>query len=341
VNENGEVSKAVRTKKTAKAYRILSERRSRNRVLYLCLLASALAHFFALVPVGIPWMARQSRLKPRAMKAVALRIIPRAVAAARPAAKGPPAPAVHAPSAPAPRKAAEKVYTREAEGGLARRRAEGGLGKFARTPAVRARDVILEKGTEARAWASQELAAYEEGLAHEEAGEVGFRRVIDLRASSDSQISRLMEHYKVGIGYGGRNVTDLNLRFTSVWLLTKGQIRNYLARHTVAGSRQILASLPPAVSDVELRESGEGAAQPYIKPTIAALAALLAAEEKYFSSTGAEPEELECLVFTPVWSYRGLGFTVARAEKNAVPQKGKQTAGIDVADGTVAQDAHR
>lgn len=310
-------------------------------MLYLCVLASVLAHFFALVSVGPPWRARESRLKPRAVKVVSLRIMPRMVAPAHPEEKRPSAPTVSAPPAPAPRKAPEKVYTREAERDLARRRSQEVMGKFARPPAARARDVLLEKGKEARAWASREFAAYEESLTHEEAGEVGFRRVVDLKASSDSQISRLMEHYKMKIGYGSRAVTDLNLQFTSAWLLTKGQIRNYLARHTVAGSRKILASPSPGVSEVALRESGEGAPRPYIEPTIAALAALLAAEEKYFSSTGASPEELECLVFMPVWSYRGPAFTVARAEKKGVPQKEKQRDGIRMADGTVAQDARR
>lgn len=331
----------MRTKKAAKVYRALSEAWERNRVLYLCVLASVLAHFFALVSVGLPWRARESRLKPRAVKVVSLRIMPKVVAPAHPEEKRPSAPTVRAPAEPAPRKAPEKVSAREAERDLARRRSQEVMGKFARPPAVRARDVLLEKGKEARAWASRELAAYEESLTQEEAGEVGFRRVINLTKSSDSQISRLMEHYKMKIRYGSRAVTDLNLQFISAWLLTKGQIRNYLARHTVAGSRKILASLPPGVSEVALRESGEGAPRSYIEPTIAAVAALLAAEEKYFSSTGASPEELECLVFIPVWTYRGPAFTVARAEKKGIPQKEKQREGIDVADGTVAQDARR
>lgn len=328
----------MRTKKAARVYRVLSERWARNRVLYLCVLASALAHFFALVSVGPPWMAWKRRLKPMAVKAVALRIMPRAVAPAHPPAKGPPAPPVRAP---APGKAPEKVYMRKAEREPARMPSQEVTSKFARSPAVRAGDVLLEKGKEARAWASREFAAFEEALTHEEAGEVGFRRVINLTKSSDSQISRLMEHYKMEIGYGSRAVTDLNLQFTSAWLLTKGQIMNYLARHTVAGPRKILASLPPGVSEVAFRESGEGASRPYVKPTIAAIEALLAAEEKYFSSTGANPEELDSLVFTPVWTYRGPAFTVARVEKKGVPQKEKQKGGIDATDGTVAQDMPR
>lgn len=316
-------------------YRALSEGWARNRVMYLCVLASALAHFFALVSVGPPWMAWKPRLKPRAVKAVALRIMPRVAAPAHPPAKAPPAPPVRAPAL---RKAPEKVSIRKAEREPARMPSQEVTSKFARSPAVRAGDVMLEKENEARAWVSREFAAFEEALTHEEAGEVGFRRVINLTKSSDSQISRLMRHYKMEIGYGSRAVTDLNLQFTSAWLLTRGQTMNYFARHTVAGSRKILASLPPGVSEAALRESGEGASRPYVKPTIAALAALLAAEEKYFSSTGVDPEELECLVFTPVWTYRGPAFIVARVEKKGVPQKEKQKGGTD---GTVAHDAPR
>ena len=303
-------------KTTTTQYKKRSGRWSRNRVLYLCLLASVLVHFFALVPVGLQRLTRLTRSKPRAVRIVSLKLAPRTSAGRRP------------PAAAAPRKAAEKAPARKAEGSRGRLSLEDVLGKYKRTTAVREKELPSGKSAEARAWVSQERAAYETAITREEAGEVGLRRIIDLRASSDLQIARLMGYYKMEIGYGSRVVTDLNLQFTSGWLFTKGQIRGYLARHTVAGARQILISLTPGMPNVELRESGEGATRPYIKPSIAALAAILTAEDKYFSSTETDPDKIESLVFTPVWSYRGVGFTVSRVE-NTAPQKGDANAAKD------------
>lgn len=296
----------MRTKKTDKLRRAWE----RNRVLYLCIMASALAHFIALVSFGPIWPARDRHLKPRAVKTVSLKLAPRMAALPRPAAKGPAAPPV---PAPVPPKTPEKA--RAAEYAIVQKRAQEVAKKFEQRAAERAKDVLADRSKEAMEWAAREVVAYEETLDREEAGEVGYRRIIDLTTSSDSQISRLLDYYKMQIKYGSRIVSDFNLQFTSGWLFTKGQIRNYLSRHTVTGPRQILNSMPPGAAAITLRESTEGTARSYIEPTIAALAALLDAEEKYFSSTKVSPEELECLVFKPVWRFRRPAFTVAKAEK--------------------------
>ncbi|MEJ2744852.1 MAG: hypothetical protein P8123_04070 [bacterium] len=290
----------------------------RNRALYLCILASALAHFIALVSVGPLWLARDRRLKPRQVKTVSLKLAPRTAARPRPPAKPPEAPPVPSPIPKIPEKA------RAAEYAIIQKRAEAIAKKFEKQAAERAKEVLADKSKEAMEWAAQELAAYEETLAKEEAGEVGFRRIIDLTQSSDTQISRILDYYDIKIGYGSRTVNDFNLQFTSGWLLTKGQIGNYLSRHTVKGARQITRSMPPGAAAVALRESGEGSARPYIEPTVAALGALLDAEEKYFSSTKVSPDELECLVFKPVWRFRRPSFIVARAEKKGERKTGSR-----------------
>lgn len=281
----------------------------RNRVFYLCLLASAIAHFIALVSFGPVWPLRGRHLKPRAVKTVSLKLAPRMAARPRPPVKAPAPQPVSSPPPRPPEKA------RPAEYAVVQKRAQAIAQKFEKHAAERAKDVVADKSKEAMEWATQEMAAYEATLAKEEAGEVGYRRVIDLTASSDPQIIQILDHYKMQIKYGTRIVSDFNLQFTSGWLLTKGQIRNYLSRRTVMGSRQILKALPPGAAPVTLRESAEGQARAYIEPTIAALAALIDAEEKYFSSNKVSPDDLECLVFKPVWRFRRPAFIVARAEK--------------------------
>lgn len=294
----------------------------RNRVLYLCLLASILAHFIALVSFGPIWPLRGRHLKPRAVKTVSLKLAPRTAPRPRPPAKAP----APQPAPSPPPKAPERA--RPAEYAIPQKRAEEVAQKFEKHAAERAQEAMADKSTEAMKWAAQETAAYEETLAKEEAGEVGYRRVIDLTQSSDPQISKLLDYYKMQIGYGSRTVGDFNLQFTSGWLLTKGQIRNYLSRRTVAGSRQILGSLPPGAAAVTLKESAEGPARTYIEPTIAALAALIDAEEKYFSSTKVSPEDLECLVFKPVWRFRRPAFIVAKAEKKGeIKKEERKTSG--------------
>lgn len=307
----------MRTKKTDKLRRAWK----RNRVLYICILASVIAHFIALVSFGPLWPARDRHLKPRAVKTVSLKLMPRTSARPRPPVKAPEAPPIPSPIPKMPEKA------RPAEYAIPQKRAQETAKKFEKNAAERAKEVLEDKSKEGMEWAAQELAAYEETLAKEEAGEVGYRRIIDLTAISDTQISRLLGYYKMQIGYGSRDASDFNLQFTSGWLITKGQIGNYLSRHTVKGARQILSALPPGAAAVILRESGEGTPRPYIEPTITALGALLGAEEKYFSSTKVSPEELECLVFKPVWRFRRPSFTVVRAEKKGEMPKGKQAAG--------------
>jgi hypothetical protein len=243
------------------------------------------------------------------VKTVSLKLMPRMAARPRPPVKAPEAPPVPSPPPKKPEKARPTEYA------VVQKRAEAIAKKFERRAAERAKEALADKSKEAMEWAAQELAAYEEALAKEETGEVGYRRVIDLTASSDLQVSSILGYYKMQIGYGSRTINDFNLQFTSGWRLTKGQIRNYLSRRTVKGAREITRSLPPGAAAVTLRESGEGAARPYIEPTVAALGALLGAEEKYFSSTKVSPEELECLVFRPVWRFRRPAFTVVRAEK--------------------------
>jgi hypothetical protein len=56
------------------------------------------------------------------------------------------------------------------------------------------------------------------------------------------------------------------------------------------------------------------------------MAAIIAAEEEYFSSSKADPDGIERVVFSPSWSYKGPAFTVASAEKKRQAQGTKMPA---------------
>jgi hypothetical protein len=176
-------------------------------------------------------------------------------------------------------------------------------------------EVIGKKEMAAREWSSKEFDTVREKVKSQEEGAMGYSRIIDLRKSSDFQLGRLMELFKMEIGYGSREVTDLNIRFTNEWLFTMGQMRNYLSRRLHPERRRVLESITEGASGVALRESGEGEPRPYIVPTISAVAAILAAEDEYFAATEVKPEALDRLVFSPVWARGGPGFKVVSAEK--------------------------
>ncbi len=76
--------------------------------------------------------------------------------------------------------------------------------------------------------------------------------------------------------------------------------------------------MPPAGPGVvSLAEPADGPPRSYLSPSVAALAAIIAAEERYFARSETDPEELDRVVFVPAWSFRGPRFTVASAEKKA------------------------
>jgi len=284
--------------------------RGRNRVLYICLLVSALAHLLLIISVTPPWGAWKPRPKPRRAKPIALKLVTRAAVAPPPRAQ---APAPKPVRPPAVRPAPQKAPPLKPEEKLARKGVGRISPKFDRSPAARTKEVMREKETEAADWVAGEFSSYKKSLARIEEGDVGFRRVIDLKGETDPQLEKLMEYFGMKLGYGGRVITDFNLHFTSAWLLTGKQIEHYLAKHPLAGSRRILAAIPSNPADVSLPESGDGKMQPYIEPTVKILAEILSAEGRYLSSHKIPAGELECLVFKPVWTRRGPAFEVVRS----------------------------
>lgn len=294
----------------------------RYRVLYICIIASVLLHLCFIVSISPWWLGRAAKIKPRAVKVVSLKIKPR-LARPRPPVKAPPKPEVKpVERAPVPK----PVYTeKELERKLDRVRSKVVPEKFAKPKADQVREVVKRKEKAARAWVEREVDTFEERVEREAAGEVGYSRVIDLKRSSDYQVGRVMEHYKISIGYGSRKITDLNIRFSSEWVFTPGQLRNYVNRHNRSDSREIMAAVPSGEPAAALRESGEGSPRPYIEPTVDAMAAILIAEEEYFAETGSDPDKMERLVFGPVWTYRGPAFKVVKAEKKEGSEKRLKT----------------
>jgi hypothetical protein len=309
----GAVTKGVKTTSGWKR-----EEWESNKLLCLCILISALIHVFAIVAVGHRWLARAPELKPTPPRVVSLRLPlrppPGRPAPVRPAVTAPPAAAAARPAEKAP--SPKPVYTKEQlDQKLAGVRSEEAVREFARPKTERVEEVIGKKEMAAREWSSKEFDTVREKVKSQEEGAMGYSRIIDLRKSSDFQLGRLMELFKMEIGYGSREVTDLNIRFTNEWLFTMGQMRNYLSRRLHPERRRVLESITEGASGVALRESGEGEPRPYIVPTISAVAAILAAEDEYFAATEVKPEALDRLVFSPVWARGGPGFKVVSAEK--------------------------
>jgi len=297
----------------------------RHRVLYICCIVSALVHLMAIVSFSPWWLGKTPRVKPRKTKVVSLKIKPRP-ARPRPPVKAPPKPEVvrPVPTQPPPK----PIYTtRELERKLEKVRSEEVLKKFTQPKTVRAEEVFQRKQKEARRWVEREFDSLEKSIEREEVGEVGYSRVIDLKKSSDYQVGRLMDHFDMSVEFGRRKVTDFNIRFSSEWTFTPGQVRNYISRHAGSDSRKILDAFPGGEAEVELTESGEGHPRPYIAPTVDAIAAIIMAEEKYFSETGTDPEEIERVVFSPAWTYKGPAFEVTKVEKKTAGTG--QTPGAD------------
>ena len=169
----------------------------RHKVLYICLIVSVLVHLAAIVSFSPWWLGRATRVKPRKVKVVSLKIKPRP-ARPRPPVKAPPRPEVVRPvEKPPPPK---PVYTKkELARKLEKVRSEEVLDKFARPKTVRAQDVIQRKQKEAHLWVDRELDSLEKSIAREEAGEVGYSRVIDMKKSSDYQVGRLMDHFNISV----------------------------------------------------------------------------------------------------------------------------------------------
>ncbi|MEI6634170.1 MAG: hypothetical protein WCP22_10190 [Chlamydiota bacterium] len=310
------------------------ERRRRRRVLALCLAASFAAHFLVLFSFGPPWSAKPARLRPAGTRAVSLRLRPRPAGGAPSAVKAPAA--VKAAQAKPAEKAAQAKPAEKAPGRrpvygkeeLSRKLSQvlspQTAEKSAKTKEARLREILADRQIDARAWVSREADVVSGEAAQAEEGAVGYQRVIDLRKCSDFEIGRLMDQFKMEIGYGSRKVSDFNLQFTSQWLLTPGQFKNLSSRagRAVKGKRAAMPAAGTAV--VALSEPGDGPARSYLSPTVAAMAAIIAAEEDYYSSSKADPDGIERVVFSPVWSYKGPAFTVTAAEKKRQAQGTKK-----------------
>lgn len=292
----------------------------RRRVLYICIIVSALIHLSIFVSISPWWLEKAPKVKPRKVKAVTLKIKPRRLAPPRVPAKAPPRPAVVKPPERAP--APKPVYTeKQLKKSLAAVRSEEVPRKFARPKSARVREVIERKEKEARTWVDKEIDALDKMVEREEAGEVGYSRIVDLSESSDYQVGRLLDHFGMSVGCGSRKITDFNIQFVTEWSLTPGQIRNYLSRYDRSNYREITAAIAGATSDVALKESGGGPPRPFISPTVDAMAAILVAEEEYFASTGDDPDEMERLVFGPIWTYKGPAFKVVKSEKKEAAEQ--------------------
>ncbi|MDD5556571.1 MAG: hypothetical protein PHN82_04880 [bacterium] len=282
----------------------------RHRLISVCMLVSLIAHFIVLFSTP-PWWRRRPPPPPRPTRSIALRIAPRPVPP-RPAPPAAPAP----PVAPRPLPPRRRGYTpAEMERRLEPVRSREITERVARPPAERVREVMREKESAAREWAKIEFETVRQRIRRIEEGAVGFRRVVDLRKTPEHQIARLMEQFDMEFGFGAREVTDMNIRFTAEWILTPPQVRNVLARRPSASRRAIVEAIPRRAAEVAFQESADGPPRSFIRPTIRAVAAILAAEEAYFSETGDDPERMERLVFAPVWTFRGPGFRVVEAER--------------------------
>jgi hypothetical protein len=308
------------------------ERRRRRRVLAFCLAASFAVHFMVLFSFGPPWSGKPARLRPAGKRAVSLRLRPRP-AGGVPAAMKAPAAVKAAQAQPAEAKRAEKAPARRPVYGteeLARKLSQvlspQTAEKSAKTKETRLREMLADRQTDARAWVSREAGALSGEAAQAEEGVVGYQRVIDLRKCSDFEIGRLMDQFKMEIGYGSRKASDFNIRFTSEWLLTPGQYKNLSSRAGRA-ARGKRAAMPAAMATVvALSEPVDGPARSYLSPTVAAMAAIIAAEEEYYSSSKADPDGIERVVFSPVWSYKGPAFTVTSSEMKQQAQGTKKPA---------------
>lgn len=297
------------------------ERRRHRRVLAMCIAASLAVHLLTLFSFSPHWAGKPARVRPAGARAVSLRLKPRSAGGARAVAKTPAA--VKAAEARPAEKAAVRrnVYGKEEMSRkLSQVLSSPAAEKSAVTKGKRLKEVLSDRSTVARAWVSRESAAVEREAEEVEEGSVGYQRVIDLRKCSDFEVGRLMDQYKMEIGYGSRKVTDFNLRFTSEWLLTPGQFKN-LSSRAGRGARGIRAAAPPSgTAVVSLGEPGDGPARPYLSPSVAAMGAIIAAEEEYFSSSKADPDRVERVVFSPSWTFRGPAFTVTAAEAKTQEQ---------------------
>lgn len=285
---------------------------SSHRLMVICLAVSTLIHFLILFSVTPIWPFKK-RIHPRKVRTVSLKIRPRPAppAISRPRKKPPEEPP------PIPKK---PIYTeKELEEKLERVRPKRKI-----RPTDRVEQVIKKKREETKAWVDEKVRKVEDETRKIESGEVGYSRVIDLRGSSSYQVSRLLEDFGMEIKFGNRPVSDMDIKFTTEWLYRPEQIRDYLYRHAGLGTRKIVSSLDPSAGIVSLRESGGEKSRTFIMPTVKAIAAIVVAEEEFFSRSKADPEELEKLVFTPRWSFRGASFEVTVVEKktdrkNATP----------------------
>ena len=307
----------------------------RRRLLYACIALSALLHMIFIFSFGPWWERRMPRPVRKRAKVVSLRIRPRRPRVAAPPKARPKAPAKPAPSRPVPRpkKAApvtKPVYTtKELAKALAVVRSEAVSKRYARPKKVMIREAIGRQRMEARKWTEKEKRTLEKRIAREAAGLVGYSRIIDLTKSSDYQIGRLMDQYKIDLGYGSRKIRDFNIPFTSEWLFTPGQLRLLAGRRGRRDYREISDWIPRGKKSVALRESGEGKPRVYIAPTVDAVAAIVLAEDDYFRTSGEKPDELDALVFRPVWTYKGPAFEVVRAVKKK-PKKRAAAGGAAV-----------
>ncbi len=295
------------------------ERRQLRRILYICIAVSCVAHLAALFIITPPWARKAAPPRPVGGKSISIRLRP------RPAGGAPAAPKARAAATPA---APKPVRAKPEEKPVRRARAyrpeelvralkdavsPAEMEKAARTKEESLKDTLAEREAVARGWVSGEIKAADADAERAEEGTVGYERVIDLRQCSDFELGRLMARFKMEVGYGGRKVSDFNLRFTSKWLLTPGQYRNLISSAGVGVRGGRPAAIPAGASVVELVEPADGPPAAYISPTIAAMAAIISAEEEYISLSKADPDRLERLVFRPVWTFRGPSFAVASA----------------------------
>jgi hypothetical protein len=294
-----------------------------HRLLTICIIVSALIHLLFIFSFGPWWMRLAPRVKPTAVKAISLKIKPRRV---------PPAPPVKAPPKPKEKvpPVRKPVYTeQELEQKLENIRSETIAEKYVRPKVARVSEVVEKKEKEAVTWVDQEVKELDKEIEQVEEGEVGYSRIIDLTKLSDYQVNRFMQSFGMGVGYGRRRITDLNIRFTTAWLFTPGQIKNYAGRYGRESYREVSKVIAGKEKVVSLSESGDGPPRPYIMPTIEVMRAIIFAEEHYLDSTGVKPDELDKLVFSPVWTYRGPTLEVVRAEKKKLGegQQAKDTRG--------------
>lgn len=290
------------------------EEKRRRRILSVCLAASLALHLVGLFSFAPRWFRETPRIRPAGARRVSLTLQPRP---RRPAPAKAPAP-VKAPEAQPVEKAPARrpvFAAEEMRRKLARVLSAEAAEKSVKGKETRLREMLAERETVARTWVSRNAEALrtEEELAEE--GTVGYRRVIDLRKCSDFEIGRIVDQFKMEVGYGSRTVTDFNLRFTSEWLFTPGQMSNLVSRVGRARRGKRMPAPPAESGVVSLGEPADGPARPYLSPSVAAMAAIIAAEERYLAQSKADPDKLERVVFVPAWSFRGPGFTVASAEK--------------------------